>query len=45
LFLGRLSSREVGVGIAMQAGWLFCMLGLLTCVWRLGIRRYSAVGG
>jgi ABC-2 type transport system permease protein len=44
LFLGRLTSREVGVGIAMQAGWLFCMLILLTYVWRLGIRRYSAVG-
>src|SRR5947199_5734375 len=44
LFLGRLTPHEVGVGIAIQAAWLCCMVVLLMCVWRLGIRRYSAVG-
>ena len=44
LFLGRLTPPEMGVGIAMQAIWLFCMLALLMCVWRRGIQRYSAIG-
>lgn len=44
LLLGRLSPTDAAIGIAAQAAWLALSLGLLTVIWRAGIRRYSAVG-
>ncbi len=42
---GRLSPAELALGLALQAGWLLVALVLFAVVWRLGVRRYSAVGG
>lgn len=44
LLLGRLTPAETAIGFAAQAIWLALCLGLLRVVWRVGIRRYSAVG-
>ena len=32
-------------GFALQAGWLAAAVALYAVLWRLGLRRYSAVGG
>jgi ABC-2 type transport system permease protein len=44
LLLGRLEPREVLTGCLMQVGWLALGLVLLAGAWRIGVRRYSAVG-
>jgi ABC-2 type transport system permease protein len=44
LLLGRLSPEEALAGFAAQGIWIGLAFGLLTMVWRAGIRRYSAVG-
>jgi ABC-type uncharacterized transport system permease subunit len=36
--------RETLLGFVAQAVWLLLSLGLMTAVWRAGVRRYSAVG-
>jgi ABC-2 type transport system permease protein len=42
---GQLDPAELWTGFACQAGWLLVTLFLFATVWRLGLRRYSAVGG
>lgn len=42
--VGDLSTRELLVGLAMQAFWIVVLTGITLFVWRFAIRRYSAVG-
>ncbi len=44
MLLGRLSPDEALVGFAAQGIWIGLGFGLMTLSWRVGIRRYSAVG-
>lgn len=44
LFLGRLNTEQLLEGLLMQLIWLAIMLLMLRLVWRIGLRRYSAVG-
>jgi ABC-2 type transport system permease protein len=44
LALGRLAPADALRGLATQAVWLLLTWGLMTVVWRAGVRRYSAVG-
>ena len=44
LLLGRLSLSEAAFGLGMQALWLAISFGLMTVLWREGVKRYSAVG-
>jgi len=42
---GQLRAADVATGFAIQAGWLAVAAILTVALWRLGLRRYSAVGG
>jgi len=42
---GQLNTSELWTGFAFQAGWLVTALALSAVVWRMGVKRYSAVGG
>jgi ABC-2 type transport system permease protein len=42
---GDLSTGELLTGLAAQAGWTAAGALLVAAVWRIGVRRYSAVGG
>ena len=44
LALNRLNPAEVAAGFRMQALWLVLGLLLMQTVWRLGVRKYTAVG-
>jgi len=44
IFLGRLEPTEVLNGIAVQALWLSVSALLITAIWRLALRRFTAVG-
>lgn len=44
LLLGRLSPAQALAGFAAQAGWILVALVIVRFAWRLGVRRYSAVG-
>ncbi len=44
LALGRLSPELIAAGFGMQALWLALGLLLLRAMWRLGVRKYAAVG-
>jgi ABC-2 type transport system permease protein len=44
LLLGRLSVHDALIGFAALGAWLGLALILLTFTWRVGLRRYSAVG-
>jgi ABC-2 type transport system permease protein len=44
LLLGRLSAGQIGLGLALQLGWLAIFFALMLLMWRRGLRRYSAVG-
>ncbi len=44
LLLGRLTPAQIQTGFLAQTAWLLLSLGLLTLIWRRGLRRYSAVG-
>ena len=43
--LGRLSDREIVIGLGMQVLWLGIAIVLMRIVWSRATRRYSAVGG
>jgi ABC-2 type transport system permease protein len=45
ILTGGLEISDLWVGFAWQAGWLALAIGLSALVWRLGIKRYGAVGG
>jgi len=42
---GQLGAAELLSGFAWQVGWLALAVTLSALVWRLGLRRYAAVGG
>ena len=42
---GQVTNMGLVTGFAVQAGWLALALALTALLWRLGVRRYSAVGG
>lgn len=44
VLLGELSAGSLGAGFAAQGIWLCLSLGLLTLLWKFGLRRYSATG-
>lgn len=44
LVLGRLGAGQALLGFGAQALWLLLSIGLLNLLWRLGLRRNSAVG-
>lgn len=44
LILGRVGQSDLAFGLAMQAAWLALSLIVMTVVWRIAVRRYSAVG-
>jgi ABC-2 type transport system permease protein len=44
LLLGRLTPAEAWRGLAFQALWVAAALALLSALWRIAVRRYSAVG-
>jgi ABC-2 type transport system permease protein len=44
LISGHLSLRETLLGFAAQVIWLGLAFALLSLVWRVGVKRYSAVG-
>lgn len=45
LLIGRLTQQEALTGMAIQAAWVTVMTILLLAVWRVAVKRYSAVGG
>ncbi len=44
LTIGRLSAREIVVGVGLQLLWLAAFAGLALWLWRRGLRAYGAVG-
>lgn len=42
---GALTPAEVGLGLAVQGGWLVVALGLYRLLWSRGVQQYTAVGG
>jgi ABC-2 type transport system permease protein len=42
---GQLTRPDLLTGFAFQLGWLVVAVGLYAILWRLGLRRYSAIGG
>jgi ABC-2 type transport system permease protein len=42
---GNLSRAELATAYGVQVGWLFLLTTLAVGVWRLGVRRFTAVGG
>lgn len=44
LAIGRLSTAEIGLGFALQVGWVVVLAGLGTLAWRRGLRAYGAFG-
>ena len=40
-----LTSKELNIGITMQAIWLLVFLIIAIALWKKGIKRYGAVGG
>jgi len=41
---GSLSTQELLVGLALQAAWIAVGTVLVAAVWRVGVRRFGAVG-
>jgi ABC-2 type transport system permease protein len=42
---GNLPSRDLFIGLGMQALWVVVSAVLFSFAWRAAIRRYTAVGG
>jgi ABC-2 type transport system permease protein len=42
---GQVDAAGMAQGFAIQSGWLLVALALTAILWRLGLRRYAAVGG
>ena len=45
VFMERATGAALATGLAIQAGWALVMWLLAVTLWRLGLRRYQAVGG
>lgn len=43
--IGGLTPAQLGQGLLMQLGWIVAATLVVLLVWRVAIRRYSAVGG
>jgi ABC-2 type transport system permease protein len=44
ILMGQLTWPEIGFGFAVTGGWILVFLPLYRVLWRLGLRRYEAVG-
>lgn len=44
LALGRLTPQQALLGLAAQGVWIALIVLLLNAIWRVGVRRFSAVG-
>lgn len=44
IIVGRLSPAETAFGFAVTGGWILLFLVIYRALWRLGLRRYEAVG-
>lgn len=44
-FMGRLEWSEVLLGLLVQGIWTLLLVGLLTFIWRRGLRRFESYGG
>ncbi len=44
ILMGRLTDPEIGFGFAVAGGWIAIFLITYRILWRLGLRRYEAVG-
>jgi ABC-2 type transport system permease protein len=42
---GNLGGSELAAAYGVQAGWLVVLTALAAFVWRLGVRRFTAIGG
>ncbi len=45
VFTGQLDGAGLLAGFAVQAGWLAAAIGMYVLIWRIGLRRYTAIGG
>ena len=45
VFMERIRGEALATGLAIQAGWAVIAWFVAMGLWRLGIRRYQAVGG
>jgi ABC-2 type transport system permease protein len=45
ILAGQLNSSQIVLGLAIQSSWVFVSLFLSALLWRLGLRRYTAIGG
>jgi ABC-2 type transport system permease protein len=45
VLMGSLSAGQLALGFGLQTGWLVIALTMSRLVWRMGVRRYAAVGG
>lgn len=43
--VGNMSTNELWMGVLMQVFWVVVGISLLSVIWRLAIKQYSAVGG
>lgn len=44
IFLGNLTAAEIGLGFAIQWGWILILFVGYRLLWRTGLKHYSAVG-
>lgn len=44
ILLGRLGPQEIGIGYAVQLGWLAVAVVGMLAAWRAGVKQFSAVG-
>jgi ABC-2 type transport system permease protein len=45
ILMGQVSGQELLIAFGYQAAWTVVAMMLSTIVWRLGLKRYSAIGG
>jgi len=45
VFLGKIQGDDLAYGLAAEVGWIVFFIVLSRCLFRLGLRRYSAYGG
>jgi len=44
LYLGQLQSSEIIMGMLISLGWIFLFIFINRFIWRLGLKKYDAVG-
>jgi ABC-2 type transport system permease protein len=44
-FMGKISNKEIFLGLMIQLVWTLALLFLVKLVWRAGLKRYEAYGG